>query len=84
MTWTPLNETWRLTNPEVNTRFVQNLYSITKGLDGARPVNDASGDAHIMTDIWSVHNYERDPAKLIKEIFEMISSHIEKVEDLSY
>lgn len=66
VTWTPLNETWTLTNPEVYTRFVQNLYQQTRALDGTRPVNDASGDAHIVTDVWTVHNYERDPQKLVQ------------------
>ena len=30
-------------------------------------MNDASGDAHIVTDIWTVHNYERDPQKLVQD-----------------
>lgn len=30
-------------------------------------MNDASGGVHIKTDIWTVHNYEQDPARL-KEI----------------
>jgi beta-galactosidase/beta-glucuronidase len=67
VTWTPLNEAWDLPNPEVYKRFVQNLYNITKGLDGTRPVNDASGGTHVATDIWSVHNYERDSARLVKD-----------------
>lgn len=67
VTWTPLNETWSANNSGVYTRFVQNLYDMTKALDGTRPVNDASGDSHIKTDIWSVHNYERQPDKIIKD-----------------
>lgn len=68
VTWTPLNETWSATNSGVYTRFVTDLYDMTKSMDGTRPVNDASGDGHVKTDIWSVHNYERDPQKL-KEAF---------------
>lgn len=64
VTWTPLNETWDANNSGVYTRFVEDLYDITKAMDSTRPVNDASGDCHVKTDIWSVHNYERDPEKL--------------------
>lgn len=62
--WTPLNETWDANNSGVYTRFVTNIYDMTKAMDSTRPVNDASGDCHVKTDIWSVHNYERDPEKL--------------------
>ena len=34
VTWTPLNETWSATNSGVYTRFVQNLYDMTKMIDG--------------------------------------------------
>ena len=66
LTWTPMNEEWwpdRVQYP----RFTADLYDLTKALDPTRPVNDASGGVHIKTDIWTVHNYEQDPARL-KEI----------------
>lgn len=61
--WTPFNESWNNDNFQYP-RFVQDIYRITKGLDPTRPVNDASGGTHVMTDIWTVHNYEQDPVKL--------------------
>lgn len=67
VTWTPLNETWNAENTGVYTRFVQNLYDMTKAIDGTRPVNDASGDSHIKTDIWSVHNYCRTPEEFKRD-----------------
>ena len=67
VTWTPLNETWSATNSGVYTRFVQNLYDMTKMIDGTRPVNDASGDSHIKTDIWTVHNYCRTPEEFSRD-----------------
>lgn len=63
ITWTPMNEQWwpdKMQYP----RFVENLYDITKNLDPTRPCHDVSGGVHVKTDIWSVHNYEQDPAKL--------------------
>ncbi|MCH3970832.1 MAG: beta-glucuronidase [Prevotella sp.] len=65
--WTPFNETWGC-QPGTYLRLVTDVYHITKAMDPTRPINDASGDGHVATDIWSVHNYERDPDKLIKEL----------------
>lgn len=67
VTWTPLNETWGGGNGEY-LRFVTDLYQITKAIDPTRPVNDASGDNHILTDIWNVHNYQQDGSKLRDEL----------------
>ncbi len=64
VTWTPFNETWGCSDTGAYSRMVNDVYDLTKALDPTRPVNDASGDGHIKTDIWSVHDYERDPVKL--------------------
>ena len=63
VTWTPFNETW---NPseEQYPRMVQDIYRLTKAIDPTRPINDASGDTHVITDIWTVHNYEQNPERL--------------------
>lgn len=65
--WTPFNETWeRPDNDEAalqHDRFVENVYDITHKLD-YRPVNDCSGNYHVVTDLWTVHSYEQDPARL--------------------
>jgi len=63
VTWTPYNETWG-PDQEQYPRFVQDLYKTTKGLDPTRPINDASGGTHVITDLWTVHNYEGDSTKL--------------------
>ena len=66
--WTPMNEEWwpdRVQYP----RFAADLYDLTKSLDPTRPINDASGGVHIKTDIWTMHNYEQDPAKLKEVIY---------------
>jgi beta-galactosidase/beta-glucuronidase len=65
VTWTPLNETWGA-QAGTYVRFVQDLYNITKAIDPTRPVNDASGDGHVKTDIWSVHDYTREYDKLVE------------------
>lgn len=67
VTWTPLNETWGA-RPGTYIRFVKDLYNLTKAMDPTRPINDASGDGHVKTDIWSVHDYSREPEKLIENM----------------
>lgn len=66
VTWTPTNETWGC-DEYVYPRAINDIYNLTKSLDPTRPINDASGDDHVITDIWSVHNYEQNGEKL-KEI----------------
>lgn len=61
--WTPTNEEFwpdRVQYP----RLMQDLYKLTKAIDPTRPFHGTSGGSHIATDIWTVHNYEQDPAKL--------------------
>ena len=67
VTWTPFNETWG-GGPDAYVRLIRDVYNITKAIDPTRPVNDASGDNHVITDIWSVHNYEQDRVKLTEQL----------------
>ena len=59
VTWTPFNETWGAADTGAYPRMMIDLYNITKAMDPSRPINDASGDSHVLTDIWTVHNYKR-------------------------
>ncbi len=63
--WPPFNETWDA-RAGVYERFMRDVYDLTKSIDPTRPVNDSSGDGHVKTDIWSVHDYSREPEKLIE------------------
>ncbi len=64
VTWTPFNETWASTDGTY-VRLMNDTYNLTKAIDPTRPVNDASGDGHIKTDLWTVHDYTRDYDKLV-------------------
>ena len=68
VTWTPFNETWDSKDGGVYVRFVNDVYNLTKAIDPTRPVNDVSGDGHVKTDIWSVHDYARDYDKLVEHL----------------
>ncbi len=63
--WTPWNETGNtaVCNRQ-HVRVHRDSYRICKDLDPTRPVNDASGYIHRQTDIWTVHNYEQNAARL--------------------
>jgi len=64
ITWTPLNETFRFTDAHAHRRLHRDAYNLCKMLDASRPVNDSSGYVHFVTDLWTVHAYDQDPAKL--------------------
>ena len=67
--WTPFNETWE--HPEDREaareacRMVSDVYKLTKNLD-YRPCHDVSGNYHVMTDVFSVHQYMQNPEDLKK------------------
>lgn len=62
--WTPLNEAVRRKGRERQyDAAVRKLYDLTRRLDPTRPVHDASGWTHVVTDVFSVHDYEQDPVR---------------------
>ena len=69
VTWCPFNETWDTCNhfpekqsKEQNNDVIRIVYEQTKLLDPTRPCVDTSGNFHVKTDIFDVHDYEQDPA----------------------
>ena len=57
--WCPFNETTAMQDE----RLLKTVYQQTKALDPTRPVIDASGWQHVISDIYDVHTYEQDPEK---------------------
>ncbi len=62
--WCPRNETWDQGYRKQNDRAVAMLYDVTKRLDPTRPCIDTSGNFHVKTDIFDVHDYDQEPAAL--------------------
>ena len=60
--WCPFNETWNIKGKTQENDVLLAIYKMTKALDDTRPVIDTSGNCHVMTDIYDVHNYNQDPA----------------------
>jgi len=69
ITWCPFNESWDTTHhfpenqgKEQNNDVVRIIYEQTKLFDPTRPCVDASGNYHVKTDIYDIHDYQQDPA----------------------
>ena len=60
--WCPLNETWDYDGRKQYDDTLAVIYKTTKALDKTRPCIDTSGNFHVITDIFDVHDYEQDPA----------------------
>ena len=61
--WCPFNETWDINGHYQYNDVLSTVYNTTKAIDPARPCIDTSGNFHVITDIFDVHNYEQDPVK---------------------
>lgn len=66
--WTPMNEAWGLKPKEAFWRFNDQMLTMINAIDPTRPCNSVSGGSIHTTDIWTVHTYEQDPAKLKEQL----------------
>ena len=60
--WCPFNETWDYEGRRQIDGLLALTYHLTKQYDTTRPCIDTSGNFHVITDIYDVHDYEQDPA----------------------
>ena len=58
--WCPFNETWDCDGRKQYDNTLRMIYRITKQLDPTRPCIDTSGNYHVETDIFDLHNYCQD------------------------
>lgn len=63
VTWCPMNETWNYENRPQRNETLELVYRVTKQIDPTRPVIDTSGNYHVITDIYDIHDYCQDPAE---------------------
>jgi beta-galactosidase/beta-glucuronidase len=59
--WCPFNETWDRDGAKQNNDVLRIVYEVTKRLDPTRPVIDTSGNFHVITDIFDIHDYDQNP-----------------------
>jgi len=60
--WCPRNETWDTPQGPQYNPGIALVYDVTKALDPTRPCIDTSGNYHVKTDIFCVHDYHQTPA----------------------
>ena len=58
--WCPFNETWDTDGRKQRDEVLALTHSMTKRLDPTRPCIDTSGNYHVVTDIFDIHDYEQD------------------------
>lgn len=59
--WCPFNETWDYAGRPQHNGILETVYRVTKALDPTRPCIDTSGNFHVITDIYDIHNYDQWP-----------------------
>lgn len=59
--WCPFNETWNYHGRQQYDPLLSSVYAYTKAVDPTRPCIDTSGNFHVVTDIYDVHDYCGDP-----------------------
>lgn len=57
--WCPFNETWDYEGRRQKDVVLSTVYYATKAIDPIRPVIDTSGNYHVVTDIFDIHDYEQ-------------------------
>ena len=62
--WCPFNETWDQNGRKQYDDLIKLIYLATKAADPTRPCIDTSGNFHILTDVYDLHDYEQNPEEL--------------------
>ena len=58
--WCPWNETWDVEGRRQRDENLAVTYLVTKQMDPTRPCIDTSGNYHVMTDIFDLHDYDQN------------------------
>lgn len=74
--WCPFNETWDINGRKQYDSLLSLVYKATKTADKTRPCIDTSGNFHVETDIFDLHDYEQDVDIFKKTNDEIISTGI--------
>ena len=71
--WCPYNETWDVNGRKQDDDVIKIVYRTVKNLDKTRPCIDTSGNFHVETDIFDVHDYDQD-CELFKGHYEDLTN----------
>lgn len=76
--WCPFNETWDQKGRKQYDDVLATVYKVTKSVDPTRPCIDTSGNFHVMTDIYDLHDYTQDAAELASHYTELGKTNVFK------
>ena len=74
--WCPFNETWDMNGRKQYDDVLSIVYKATKAADKTRPCIDTSGNFHVETDIFDLHDYEQNVEIFKKNNDEIITTGI--------
>ena len=77
--WCPFNETWDYKGRRQYDPLLKTVYEYTKEFDHTRPCIDTSGNFHVVTDIYDVHDY-RGEFDEFRKSYERLVTHGELYE----
>jgi len=80
--WCPHNETWDQAGRKQFDPSIAMIYEVTKAMDPTRPCIDTSGNYHVKTDIFCVHDYEQNPVPF-KENYDRLMTEDKLVDRFS-
>ncbi|HHU83727.1 MAG TPA: beta-galactosidase [Clostridiales bacterium] len=70
--WCPFNETWDIRGRKQNDELLRSIYRVTKAVDDTRPVIDTSGNYHVETDIFDIHDYNQNYEEIRKQYMDFL------------
>lgn len=73
--WCPYNETWDQAGRKQYDDSIALVYKATKAADATRPCIDTSGNYHVITDIYDLHDYEQNPIEFANHYAELGKSN---------
>jgi len=74
--WCPYNETWDIAGRKQDDDIIKIVYRTVKALDKTRPCIDTSGNFHVETDIYDVHDYDQDCDVFCKHYEELATKNV--------
>lgn len=74
--WCPFNETWDMHGCKQYDPLLSTMYKATKAADRTRPCIDTSGNFHVETDVFDLHDYEQDVDTFKKNNDSMIETGV--------
>ena len=79
--WCPFNETWDYEGRRQCDDVLSLVYRVTKSVDPTRPCIDTSGNFHVITDVFDVHDYDSSGDAIRARYRELPNAIVDKFDD---